>query len=338
MKKLLILLLALMMLISFTACSNDNGTASSEQGTTNQSTSESSDDWPNKPITLLVGYSAGGSSDLGARYLSSALEKELGQPVIVENVPGSGSWLAWNQLLNSSENDGYTFALVNLNAMYGHYDEANPREATIDDFELLANHVIDYQVVAIRSNETRFTDFTSLVEYSKTTPIIVAASSTGIVSGDASVAKMMEMDYGSQITIIPVDGSSDAEAMFLAGETDVLFGNVGDVMEASDNGYKVVVCFSEERSKYLPDVPTAGELGLGEYVSFSARGYAYMKGVDEEIVAKMTQALEIAYNDDEYQTNMSNMGAELVLVTDEDYYNLLIDQLDRRLNYWGVSK
>ena len=110
--------------------------------------------WPDKTITLLCGYSAGGSSDLGCRYLAEALREELGQPVVVENVPGSGSWLAWNQLLQTTDKDGYTFALVNLSALYGHYDETNPRQYTIDDFELLANHVIDYQVLCIRNDET----------------------------------------------------------------------------------------------------------------------------------------------------------------------------------------
>lgn len=297
-----------------------------------------STDWPSKTITLLCGYSAGGSSDLGCRYLADALTKELGQTVIVENVPGSGSWLAWNQLLQTSEPDGYTFALVNLNAMYGHYDETNPREQTIDDFTLLANHVIDYQVICIRDDETRFTDYASLLEYAKDNNITIAAASTSITSGDATVVKYLEKEHGAQVTVVPVDGASDATTMFLAGESDVLSANVGDVADYAENGYTPVVIFSEERSEYIPDIPTEKELGLGDYVSFSARGYAYMNGVDSAIVEKMTAAIEKVFDDPDYQANMKAMGAQLELYTGDDYKALLDSQLDIRLELFDIEK
>ena len=294
--------------------------------------------WPDKTITLLCGYSAGGSSDLGCRYLASALEKQLGVPVIVENAPGSGSTVAWMRLLKNTEPDGNTFALVNLSIVYGAYDETNPREYTIDSFDLLANHVIDYQCVAIRSDDTRFSDYKSLIDYGKENSLICACATTTLTSGDATVAKMMEKNYGCNITIIPVEGAGDAETMFLAGEVDFLIGNVGDMLEAEENGYKVVVVYGDERSQYLPDVPTEIELGMGDYVSFSARGYAYMPGVDEDKREVMMTALANAFEDEEYQKNMAAMGAELKLYTGQEYYDLLKDQLDQRLEIWGVEK
>ena len=294
--------------------------------------------WPDKTITLLCGYSAGGSSDLGCRYLASALEKQLGVPVIVENAPGSGSTLAWMRLLNNTEPDGNTFALVNLSIVYGAYDETNPREYNIDSFDLLANHVIDYQCVAIRSDDARFSDYQSLINYGKEKQLICACATTTLTSGDATVAKMMEKEYGCNITVIPVEGAGDAETMFLAGEVDFLIGNVGDMMEAEENGHKVVVVYGDERSKYLPDVPTESELGIGNYVSFSARGYAYMHGVDEEKREVMMNALANVFEDEEYRKNMEAMGAELKLYTGQEYYDLLMDQLDQRLEIWGVEK
>ncbi len=341
MKKALSFLLVLVMAISLVACGNKNSTPSVVQSTSSEeaeNTSAAKSEWPTKPITLLCGYSAGGSSDLGCRYLAEALKKQLGVPVVVENVPGSGSWLAWNQLLQNTDSDGYTFALLNLSALYGHYDETNPRETTIDDFELLANHVMDYQVLAIRSGETRFTDYASLVEYAKSNPLILASATSSITSGDATVAKFLQQKHGSQLTVIPVDGASDATAMFLAGETDILSANIGDVMDAEENGYRPIVVYALERSAYLPDVPTAIETGVDEYVSFSARGYAYMKGVDPAIVEKMTDALVRSFDDPDYKKNMAAMGAQLELYTGESYYNLLMDQLDTRLELWDVQK
>lgn len=340
MKKTLSFLLALVMAISLAACGNKNNTPSTAQPASNgaQNGPATKGEWPSKPITLLCGYSAGGSSDLGSRYLAEALKKQLGVPVVVENVPGSGSWLAWNQLLQNTKPDGYTFALVNLSALYGHYDETNPRETTIDDFELLANHVMDYQVLAIRNDETRFTDYASLVEYAKNNPLILASATSNITSGDATVAKFLQKKHGCQLTVIPVDGASDAATMFLAGETDILSANIGDVMDAQENGYHPIVVYAPERSSYMPDVPTAIETGIDDYVSFSARGYAYMKGVDPAIVERMTDALAKSFDDPDYKKNMAAMGAQLEQYTGEAYYNLLMDQLDTRLELWGVQK
>lgn len=304
-----------------------------------KSDTSSSDDikWPTKPITLLVGYSAGGSSDLGARYLAAALEKQLGQPIVVENKPGSGSWVAWNQLLYNTPKDGYTFALTNLSVLFGAYDDVNPRKETIEDFEILANQAIDYQVIAIRSDETRFTDFASLVEYSKKNELLVAAASTGITSGDGSIAMMMEKEFSSKFTVVPVEGSKDAETMFISKNTDVLFGNVGDTYIGNNNGsYKVIIVFGEERSSMLPDVPTAKETGLVDYVSFSARGYSYPKGVDPAIIKKMTEALTMAIEDPECVAAMTKMGVETKLYTGDEYKNLLQDQLEMRLEIWDV--
>lgn len=355
MRKAMAMLLAVGMAASMSACSSSgsaSGTTAAAETTAavtettgagaaaNSSTAVSSEtDWPTGTITLLCGYSAGGSSDLNCRYMATALEKQLGQNVIVENVPGSGSWLAWNRLLQNTEKDGNTFALINLSALYGHYDETNPREATIDDFELLTNQVIDPQVICIRTDESRFTDYKSMVEYAKTNPLVVAAATSGITSGDASVAKYLEKQYGCQMNVIPVDGASDAETMFLAGETDILLGNVGDVMDAEANGYKPIVIYAEERSEFLPDCPTEKETGAGgAYVSFSARGYAYPKGVDEAIVNKMIEAQKAAAEDPEYLDSMKALGCDVEVYAGEDYYNLLQDQLDQRLEIWGVQK
>ena len=109
MKKLISMLLSAAMVLSLAACGSNtapsgsgNGAGSGTPAGSNAGT-QTGGDWPTKTITLLCGYSAGGSSDLGCRYLAEALKDDLGVPVIVENVPGSASWLAWNQLLQNTE-------------------------------------------------------------------------------------------------------------------------------------------------------------------------------------------------------------------------------------------
>ena len=334
MKKIFIVFFVMLMTCSLIFA----GGSKEENKAKKTETAEDISNWPSKPVKLIIGYSAGGSSDMGGRFMAAALEKELGQPVIVENKPGSGSWVAWNQLLHNTPKDGYTFALTNLNILFGAYDVKNPRKETMDDFELMANQAIDYEVIAIRPDETRFSDYESLIEYSKKNDLLVAAASTGITSGEASIAKMMEKKFGSKITIVPVGGSKDAETMFVSKNTDILIGNVGDTAVGHNNGtFKVIVMFGETRSSMIPDVPTATETGH-PYISFSARGYSYPKGVDSAIVEKMTEALAKAIEDPECVANMEKVGIETKLYTGKKYTDLLKGQLDQRLDMWGVEK
>jgi tripartite-type tricarboxylate transporter receptor subunit TctC len=295
-------------------------------------------DWPTKAITLLVGYSAGGTSDLGARFLARALEKQLGQPVIVENRPGGGAWVALNQLLYNTSKDGYTFALTNPAVVYGHYDPLNPRKETIDDFELLANQAIDYQSIVIHTDETRFKDLASLIEYAKTNDILTAGATSGYNSGEATLAKWLEKTYGCKIIIVPVEGAKDGETMFVSKNIDILLANVGDIYIGHQKGdFKAIAVFGDERSKMLPEVPTAKELGVN-YVSHSVRGYSYAKGVDQAIAMKMRDALAKAIQDPEHIKQMNDLGIEVKLLVGDEFRKELEKQLDLRLSVWGLSK
>ena len=294
-------------------------------------------EWPTKPITILVGYSAGGNVDILCRFLAEPLAKELGVPILIENLPGSGSWLAWNQLLNGAK-DGYTFTQTNVNTVLGHYDPDNPRKATIEDFALLANFSIDYNIFAIRNDETRFSDYPSLIKYAQENQLIVAAPGSGLLSGDGTVIKYLQDKFGCKIVTIPVDGNADALTMFLAGETDFFTGNIGDLSDAEANGYHAIVVFGQQRSKFLPNVPTAIESGIDDYVGFSARGFGYAKGVDQAIINRMIEALKVCFDDAGFQANMATTGSEMVFIPGQEYYDLLNGLLNRRLSIWGIEK
>ena len=170
MKKLFALLLALTMVLSLGAAAFADG------------------DYPSNTITLYCGYSAGGGSDVICRILAEKLTEKLGQTVIVEDVTGSGGWVLWTQMLESTEPDGYTFCMVNTpNYNLGAYDTANPREYHYEDLDLLCNWVSDYNAIAIRTDEDRFTDWDSFVAYWKENPLISSASAVGIMSDDRGV-------------------------------------------------------------------------------------------------------------------------------------------------------
>ena len=119
--------------------------------------------------------------------------------------------------------------------------------------------------------------------------------------------------FGTQITVVPVDGASDSRDMFLAGDTDIFFASISDVMSAYQSGDMKILClFADERSDFMPDVPAVKEATGEEFVAFAARGYFYPQGVDPEIVTFMTDAIIEASKDEEYINNMAALGYILV--------------------------
>lgn len=292
-------------------------------------------DWPRQIIrqiiTIVVPFTAGSSTDLCARYLAASLQKVLGATIVIENVTGSGGWIGWNQVMYNAKKDGYTLGAINHNFALGAYDDAAPRKETLKDVQLLANQVFDGNVLAIRANEKRFKDVKSFIEYAKKKEIMISAQSTGILDGDATTAQWFVNQFGCKIVIVPVDGASDGRKMFMAGDTDVYFGNVSDVYRAHNNGELKTICvFSSKRSEFLPNVPTISELGVGKFESFSARGYFFPKGVDKAIVEKMQAAMLKAMEDPDYKAKMTASGFQVHPLNAADCNKLLTSQLETR--------
>ena len=150
MKNLFAFVSACALALSLAACSNGSGSTS-----TPNSGKTSSDKFPNETITLVCPFSAGGGTDIGARNMATALAADLGINVVVENQTGSGGWVAWTDLITGDYDDGYTIGLINHNFVFGELDPENPRQYNLEDVQVLCNQVVDYDVLAIRANETR---------------------------------------------------------------------------------------------------------------------------------------------------------------------------------------
>ena len=333
-KRLLSALLAGVLALSLAAC---GGTAETEEPTAEETTTEeaSATDFPSETLTIIVPFGAGGSTDMGARHMATGLQKELGVNVVVENMPGSNGWLAWTEFLSGEYTDGYTISLINHNFVFGALDPATPREYTLDDVQVLTNQVIDYNVMAIRTDDERFSDLEGFIEYAKETPVLIASQAAGVTDGDSTTAEWFNKTYGTQITTVPVDGSSDAVSMFLAGDTDIYFGSIYDVKQYYESGEMNVICvFSEERNEILPEVPTVEEVTGESFVAFAARGYFYPAEVDASYAEIITNAMLKVMEDPEYIENMNALGLQMDNTHGEDYEELLQSQMETRLSVW----
>jgi tripartite-type tricarboxylate transporter receptor subunit TctC len=310
----MVVLLSLTM-IFITACGSD----SSDSG---ESAEASADNYPDKPITLIVSFAAGGGTDVGARTLAPYVEDELGVSVTIENKPGGGGWVGWSELLNS-EADGYTIAYINTpNLMTGYLNPELGRDNSLDDFALISNHVTDYGVIAVEAGDDRFETIDDLMEYAKENE--VTTTSTGVGSDDHIAALKVNNQNDTQFTAVHGEGASEGKAGVLGGHIDAYFANVGEVKPAVDNGeMRALAVMAPERSEFLPDTPTLEESGYGEVFSWSARGLAAPEGVSEEKLEILREAFKNAIENAEQVEKMEDMGLAVNPLMGDDYKEFL---------------
>ncbi|HCR96953.1 MULTISPECIES: tripartite tricarboxylate transporter substrate binding protein [Halomonadaceae] len=283
------------------------------------------DTYPERPISALISFGAGGNTDVGARILFPGVERELGVPLNIINRPGGGGWVGWTQLLNSPS-DGYTLGYINTpNLITGYLDPQYRRNVDLDDFEFIANHVTDYGVISINKNETRFSNIDELVEYAQSN--ILTASTTG-ANGDDHIAMLkMNRHYDTQFVPVHTTGTAEQRAAIQGGHVDVNFSNVGDTNMAHRNGdLNIIAIMAPERSAFIPDVPTLEELGYSGVISWSARGIAAPKGIDPAQRELLEAAFVRGMQDPEHMAKMEEMGLMVDIRTGEAYREMLEEE------------
>lgn len=288
---------------------------------------ESADSFPSEPIEVIVGFAAGGGTDLGARQLMPLVEDELGDGATLQvvNQPGAGGWVGWEAALSENP-DGYTLTYLNTpNLQSGYINPELGRDNTPDDFTFIANQVTDPGAISIRTNEDRFTDLESLIEYAQENEL--TTTSTGVGSDDHIAALLLNQELGTKFKIVHTEGASEGMASFLGGHIDVLFNNVGEAFQPHDQGeLKTVAVAADERSEFMPDVTTLEEAGFGPIYSSSSRGIGAPSDMPAEIQQKLVDAFQSAIESEEHKELMDEQGLATNYLGPDDYKQLMIEE------------
>ncbi|MEH7224673.1 tripartite tricarboxylate transporter substrate binding protein [Bacillus sp. JJ1566] len=296
MKKIVIFLMITMLVTVLTAC-----------GGASPKTSSAKNKFPDKPITLIVSFAAGGGMDTGARILAPYLEKELGVPVTVVNRPGAAGWIGWSELANAKP-DGYTIGYLGTpNIINGYLDPKQQRKENLESFTLIASHLSDPGVIAINNDETRFKDVKELMEYAKKNEVTI--TTTGVGSDDHIAALKLNEKFGTKFIPVHTEGSAKQAPAVMGGHIDVMFANVVDVINLKKtNDINVIAVLSEERTPFFDDVPTLKESGYEGVLSSATRGFAAPKGLDEEVLKVLSDAFEKAITNEEHIKKQADSG------------------------------
>ena len=261
-----------------------------------------------KAIQLMVHWSAGGSSDTGARLMASGMEKEIGTSVLVVNKPGAGGQIGYTAL-SQAKPDGYTIGSTNFPSAISSYLDPG-RKATYNrqSFELLALHVVDPGIIAVKA-DSPYKTLQDVINAAKAAPKKLRVNTTGIQTDEHFATLWLEQLTGAQLARVHLKGSAPSVTAVLGGKIEVYCGNVGDP-QVRGSEFRVLGVLDYERSPFFPNVKTFEEQGYKIYFG-SSRGFAAPAGTPKEIVNILSKAMGNVTKTEDHKQKMLNMGLTL---------------------------
>ena len=269
--------------------------------------------FPTRPITLIVPFSAGGGTDLGARLLAADVEKELGTTIVVENREGAGSQVGITALARARP-DGYTIGAVNQPAMDTIILSPQRQAAfSIDSFEYLINHVIEPIIIAVKTDSPHNT-LRDLVEFARARSGELRVGTSGLLTPEHLAQLQFEQAAASRLRIAHFNGAADSMAQFRGGRTDIAFTTPSFMQDL-----KPLAIMTDARWPALPNLATATEQGYPGLIMTSSRGFAVPKGVPAPVLARLRTAFEKVASSPEHRAKAAERQLSVQVIAGAAY-------------------
>jgi tripartite-type tricarboxylate transporter receptor subunit TctC len=275
--------------------------------------------WPDKPVTLLVPFPPGGSTDLIARTLSPRLQEKLGGTFIVENKPGAGGAIGAVAAKRAAP-DGYTIFVSSLGPfVIGPHLIKNGGYDPLKDFDYITVAVQAPNVLAVPASSPHKT-LADVIAFQKANPNKMTFASAGNGTSDHLTAELFWQQTGTMGVHIPYKGGAPAMTDLLGGQVDATFMNINTGLNNIRAGkLRALAITSTKRSPLLPDVPTMEESGINGVTVYSWQAFAAPKGLPADIKAKLHAAIVAGLNDPQVKPKLLELGFEIVGNTPEQF-------------------
>jgi tripartite-type tricarboxylate transporter receptor subunit TctC len=286
-------------------------------------------DYPVKPVTVVVPFPPGGSTDTVARAMTAKMSERLGQQFVVDNRPGATGAIGAG-LVKRAQPDGYTIMVASIgvysvNPILQKHLQYDPSK----DFDLLTVAVRSPNVLVVRSNLPVNTA-AELIDYLKKNPGKVSFATSGSGSSDHLTTALFWQKTGTSGIHVPYKGGAPAITDLVGGHVDVSFQNLNAVLGHIKAGkMKALAVTGNDRSPLLPEVPTLAEAGVNDVVVYSWQAVAAPKGLPQDVKSKLHEALVAALNDPENKQRLTEMGFEIVGNSSEEFARFQQQELAR---------
>jgi tripartite-type tricarboxylate transporter receptor subunit TctC len=283
-----------------------------------------------KPITLVIPYAPGGSTDPVGRLIAPYLAKELGQSVVVENKPGAAGALGTAAVARAAP-DGYTI-LLNTGVVAVHPStQKNPGYDVRTDLVPVTQLAAGPYTLAINPNVPART-VAELIAYGKANPGKLFYGTAGIGSSLHLLTELFNETTGLNMTHVPYKGNGPVMTALIGGEIQVAFDTIPGSKPMRDAGrIRVLGITSAQRNKLLADVPTLAETGLKGFEAHTWTGIFLPKNTRPEIVQRYHAALLNVLKDDEVRARLADIGFEVIGNSSEQFRK----QIEGELHTWA---
>lgn len=280
-------------------------------------------EYPAKPIELIVPFGPGGGTDVAARSIAIFMEKHLGKSasIAVINTPGAGGVIGWTNLANAKP-DGYTIGMVTPPNFVAQTVAGNAKYE-LEDFQLIGNIVLDPGVLVV-GKDSAYKSLEDLVQVSKSDNGATVIGTSG-AAGSSEHIGLLNLNRIAKTSFTPAffgDTASVRQAI-LGGHIPAATMNLSEVSQLIRSGdLRLLGVMSSERSPHLPDGPTFTEQGY-DLVVTASRGLAAPAGVPADIIERLQNAMQAAMEDPGYQDAAQKAEIPLSFLNATDYDQLL---------------
>jgi tripartite-type tricarboxylate transporter receptor subunit TctC len=277
------------------------------------------EDYPSKPIRLIVVTAAGGLMDVAARVLSDSLDKSLGQRLVIENRSGSGGNIG-AEAVAKSDPDGYTLGLVQIGNV-----AINPHVYTDMTFDPLVDlvpvaPVTSSAILVVANAKVPASNLTELIALAKKEPGKLSYGSGGNGTAPHLAGEMFKAAAGVNILHVPYRGVGPAVNDTIGGHVQLTFAGLGAVRSGVDAGVlKILAVAQSQRLKSAPQFPTSAEAGLRGYEFVTWFGVVAPKGTPSTVIATLVNHIHAMQDDPSVQQRLASGGLEPLKETPEQF-------------------
>ena len=276
--------------------------------------------WPSRPVTIVVPFAPGSSSDIVARAMAAGMQQSLGKPVVAENRPGATGELGTRAVVRSAA-DGHTLLHAPISVWAINVAlRPNLGYDPVTQLTAISQTVRTPNVLCVHPGQVPANDLAGLVDWLKRNAGKVSYSTSGIGSSDHLTMEMFKQRTGTDIAHIPYAGGAPATTDLIAGNVQLSFQNLGSIApQIRDGRVKPIFITAEARHPLLPQVPTAAEAGLPDFVVYSWQGFGGPAGLPAPLVERLHREAATALRSPENEKRMAEIGFEVVASTPAEF-------------------
>jgi tripartite-type tricarboxylate transporter receptor subunit TctC len=286
-------------------------------------------DWPQKPIRIIVGFGAGGGADIVSRILAQPMQERLGQPVIVENRPGAGGTIG-NEAVARAEKDGYTLGMMTAGQIIAATTKKGMRYDTLTAFEPVSQ-VATASLLIVARPDFAAGNVKELIAAAKADPGRIVFASPGFGATQHFATELFMQTAGVKMLHVPFRNSPEAIAAILGKQVDVLFDTVSALLGQVQSGeLKALAVTGKDRFPPVPNVPTAVESGLlPGYDVTTWYGVFAPKDTPAPIIARLNKLLNEILAEDATRKRLDTAGVIVQGSTPEAFGQFMAAEFTR---------